>query len=41
MITQHTELTEKVAATENSLQLELQKSVLLAEDLSKAQQVRS
>lgn len=41
MMTQHTEWTEKVAAAENSLQLEIQKSVLLVEDLSKAQQVRS
>lgn len=41
MITQHTELTEKMAAAENSLQLEIQKSILLVEDLSKTQQVRS
>jgi hypothetical protein len=41
MITQHTKLTEKVAAAESSLQLEIQKSVLLVEDLSKAHQVRS
>jgi hypothetical protein len=41
MITQHTELTDKVASAEKSLQTEIQKSILLVEDLSKAQQVRS
>lgn len=41
MISQHIELTEKAAAAEKSLQLEIEKSSLLVEDLSKAQQVRS
>ena len=40
-ITQLTDLSEKVAAVENSLQAEILKSSSLLEDLSQAQQVRS
>ena len=40
-MTQHEDLTEKLAAAEYRLQSEIEKSFSLYEDFSKAQQVRS